>query len=369
MRRTFAMLGLVFAGAFGAFSCAAGSDDNEDCPIGSEKCACTEGGSCDAGLTCLSDTCVNPNGGGSGPGPGPGPGGAGGSGGAAIGGSSAGGFNASGGSSPCDSGCSKIDVLFAMDGSGSMAEEIGALSTTQAFAEVVSALAAVNCGDIDYRIGVTDDNDGGFLVPSGWPANQKPWFDSTMLDDAAMAQAFTGAANQVISGSGTEAGCEHVLSSSVDLLQGDTTGFLRDDALLVLIFVTDVDDYGAYDNVNGNSCGLGCTVTGAPVQTLYNDLLALKGNEPKALAAVVIAGDPTISGGVNFCNQPGTCGCNGLDCSVFHATRLWDFANLQTGQNGSTSNLCGGPQTVPNSVKAAFDGNIDLACQGFEPPQ
>lgn len=361
MRHTLALLGLIALTSGAAWSCAAGASDSE-CPIGSEKCPCTDGGSCDGSLVCLSDICVNPNpdqGGATNTG-GTGPG---------SGGAGSGAFNpGSGGSVPCDAGCSKIDVLFALDGSGSMAEEIGALSASQSFATVIQNLAAVNCGNINYRIGVTDDNDGGFLVPSGWPGAH-PWFDSTELTDDQIMQAFTGAANQVIAGSGTAVGCEHVLSSSVSLLTNDSTGFVRPDALLVLVMVTDVDDYGAYDNINGNSCGLGCNTVGQPVANLYQSLVTLKNNEPKGVATVVVGGDPAVQGGSNFCGQPGTCCSGGIDCQVFHADRLWSFAAAQTGTNGYTANLCAGPQTVPNAVQAAFADNIDLACQGFDPPQ
>src|SRR3954464_3378281 len=34
------------------------TDRTSSCPIGSEKCACNEDGSCDSGLQCLSDLCV-----------------------------------------------------------------------------------------------------------------------------------------------------------------------------------------------------------------------------------------------------------------------------------------------------------------------
>jgi hypothetical protein len=33
-------------------------DDDDDCPVGSEGCACTSGGACDEGLVCLSNLCV-----------------------------------------------------------------------------------------------------------------------------------------------------------------------------------------------------------------------------------------------------------------------------------------------------------------------
>lgn len=367
MLRHLKLLPFALAALALSFSCAAGQDgdDPNECAIGSEGCACTQGGSCDGSLVCLSDLCVDPDGsGGSGAGPTSGGGGAG------TGGDGSGAFNTGGGGSgQCAlGGCKAVDILFAMDGSGSMQEEISALSASQAFTQVVAALAGLNCGDIDYRIGVTDDNNAQFRVPNGW-AGADPWFDSAAMDEAQIAAAFSGAASLIIQGSGTEAGCEHVLSNSVTLLQNDLTGFVRPEALLILVLVTDVDDYGAYDNVNGNDCGLGCTVTGAPVNTLYDALVTLKGGEAKGVATIVVAGDPNVIGGTNFCGQPGSCGCSGLDCGIFHADRLFAFAGMQVGSNGYFANLCDGPQSVPTAVQAALDGDIDLACQEFEPPR
>ncbi|MBK6517463.1 MAG: VWA domain-containing protein [Polyangiaceae bacterium] len=366
MLRHLKLLPFAFAALALSFSCAAGSaDDPDDCPVGSEGCPCTQGGSCDGSLACLSDLCVDPSGSG-----GSGAGSTSGGGGAGMGGEGTGAFNVGGGGGggQCAlGGCKAVDVLFAMDGSGSMQEEISALAAAQAFNQVVAALADLNCGDIDYRIGVTDDNNAAFRVPNGWNGAD-PWFDSTSMDDAQIATAFSGAASLIIQGSGTEVGCEHVLSNSVTLVTSDLSGFVRPEALLVLVMVTDVDDYGAYDNINGNDCGLGCTVTGAPVNTLYDSLVTLKGGDPKGVSTIVVAGDPNVIGGVNFCGQPGSCGCSGLDCGIFHADRLWAFAGMQVGSNGYAANLCDGPQSVPAAVQTALTTNIDLACQEFEPP-
>ena len=265
-------------------------------------------------------------------------------------------------------GCKAIDVLFALDHSGSMTEEIGALGATQAFTAVVDALAAVNCGDIDFRVGLTDDFTPAFVTPSGWQG-ASPWFDSKQLSKSELVTSFNAAASQIFNQPSTPAGCEHVLSNAASLLTSDNTGFVRDEALLVLVLVTDVDDYGAYDQVSGNACNLGCTMTPTNLMTVHSDLLGVKSNDDKALAAIVVAGDPSVNGGQNLCGQPGSCGCNGLDCGVFHATRLYQFAGMLAGSNGVTANICNGPQTVPDAIKNAFSGNIDLACQQFEPPK
>lgn len=162
-----------------------------------------------------------------------------------------------------------------------------------------------------------------------------------------------------------------MLTSATDLVDGDASGFVRSDALLVLVLLTDVDDYGAYDQVGGNACGLGCTTPPPPLPDLLATLVAAKGGDPTGVAAVVVAGDPNLAGGFNFCNQPGSCGCveviPGLyDCDIFHATRLYDFTGM-LGSNGYAGDLCAGPMSVPTSVETALTTSIDIACQNYEP--
>src|SRR5690606_7859344 len=65
---------------------------------------------------------------------------------------------------PPAQGCTKIDMLFVLDGSGSMIEERSALAQMGAFTAVVDTLAALGDGNIDYRIAVTTDNDDGYVT-------------------------------------------------------------------------------------------------------------------------------------------------------------------------------------------------------------
>lgn len=359
----------------------------QQCDIGMEGCACTSGGACNPGLTCLSNLCVNAgsnpneqsdaetgddntttpgdgdpddddNGDGDGddgdgdPGDGDGDGDK---------------LDMSGTDTdqPCsETGCKKVDLLFALDGSLSMIEEINALKAGQAFLAITSTLENLNCGNIDYRIGVTDDNDHGWLTADNW-AGPDPWFDSQEFTAAEISVHFQGAVSNVGEG-GTPLGCEHVLTSAVTLLENDTTGFLRDDALLVLVLVSDTDDLGIYEMAGNNTCGVACPIPAQPVQTLYDTLVGLKGGDPAGVSAIVVAGDPTVNAGVNFCGQPGSCACN-VDCLALHAYRLYEFADLQIGTNGYVADICDGAQTVPAAVEAALSNDIDLACQEFEP--
>lgn len=370
----------------------AASATTDTCPVGAQGCPCTQGGGCDNGLSCQSGTCepaADPT---TGPGLPTGTTTMSGTGTASAtsdptttltpGTSSTG--------EPVDSttdigpkldvgvesttgapaqGCTKIDMLFVLDGSGSMIQERQALAAVDAFTGIVETLAGLGDGGIDYRIAVTTDNDDGYITPGCWQ-EPDPWISSAGHTADEVADAFACA----VSGFGNNTfeasvGCEHVLTSAVDLLDGDASGFVRDDALLVLVLVTDVDDYGAYDQQGGNNCGIGCATAPTPVLDLHNRLVAnVKQGETDGVAAIVVAGDPEVDAGVNFCGQPGSCGCDGLDCGVFHADRLYQFIDL-LGASGRAADLCAGPQSLPSAVQTALTEDIDIACEQFEPPQ
>lgn len=267
-------------------------------------------------------------------------------------------------------GCKQVDLLFALDSSLSMTEEIGALAQGAAFADIVFALANLNCGAIEYRIGLTNDNDGGFLG-AGDPA----WFDSNEMTAAEITTAFSQAASNVLGNGGTALGCEHVLSSAADLLVADTTGFVREDALLVLVLVTDVDDFGYYDQLGWPSCtcpfgvcDMLCTTMPRDVADIYADLVQLKGGDPNGVAAIVVAGDPSANAGMNMCGQPASCCGGGIECGqAHHAERLWEFASSQAGTNGVTADICDGADQVPAAIETALGSQIDLACMTFTP--
>ncbi|WAS96984.1 hypothetical protein [Nannocystis punicea] len=360
-----------------------------ECPVGAQGCPCTQGGGCDGELTCEGGVCMSSGTGTSGqetststaP---------------TTGGSESGGetttTTATTAASPTTTsattsdqpkldvgsdttggppaqGCTKIDMLFVLDGSGSMNEERAALAQVDAFTAVVDTLAMLGEGDIDYRIAVTTDNDDGYVTPNCWQ-EPEPWVSSVGHTPQEVAQAFACAVSGFgVSNFEAAVGCEHVLTSAVDLLDGDASGFVREDALLVLVLVTDVDDYGAYDQPNGNVCGFGCATGPTPLPELTQRLVMdVKKGEADGVAAIVVAGDPSVDGGLNFCQQPGSCGCNGIDCGAFHADRLWQFVGM-LGANGYAADLCAGAKAVPEAVETALTESIDLACEQFEPPQ
>ena len=79
-----------------------------------------------------------------------------------------------------------------IDDSGSMGEEQANL--TQNFPVFVDKLDKAG---IDYRIGVTGDNDNGWRTPAGW-AGPSPWFDSLSMTDEDIATAFSNAAGSLV---------------------------------------------------------------------------------------------------------------------------------------------------------------------------
>ena len=361
---------LVFGAGAGTTSCSDDSSGSNQptCAVGAESCPCTAGGACDTGLVCANQVCVPAGSGGASGGAGAGgagatggagaAGGAGGAGGAGTGGTTTDGGGGSAGG--CQE-CTAIDVLFALDGSLSVDDELSALAAPQAFEGILNALGSVGC-NVSYRVGVTNDDDGGWFG-----ANGKQWFDSTTMSTAEISSSFATAANQVTVGGGAGIGCEHVLTSAKDLLLGDTTGFLRSDALLVLVLITDVDDYGVYDQVNGNTCALGCSTAPPSVGDVRDALVALKGGDPARVVTVVVAGDPNTIAGTDVCGRPGSC-CGSTDCSAYHATRLASFVGLMPGQNGSFENICNGAASVPTSVLAGVQNNVAPACAALPPP-
>lgn len=362
-----------------ALLAACGTDSGGDgsCPVGSNGCPCTQGAGCDGDLVCLGGTClavlgtestsmtpttvtdpsdttaVDPS--------------------TAMSADSGDpkldvGAETTGGACT-ETGCKQVDLLFALDSSLSMSEEIAALAAGASFADIVFALENLNCGGIEYRIGLTNDNDGGFLGNGA-----VPWFDAGEMTAAEITAAFSQAAAGVLDNGGTALGCEHVLSSAADLIVSDTTGFVRPEALLVLVLVTDVDDFGEYDQLGWPQCTCPfgicdqlCMTAGRAVDDIYADLLAIKGGDPAGLATIVVAGDPGITEGMNMCGQPATCCGGGLECGqAHHAPRLWDFAAAH-GVNGVTANICDGAGMVPVAIEGALGEQIDLACQSFEP--
>lgn len=127
-----------------------------------------------------------------------------------------------------------IDILFVVDNSGSMADNQARL--VENFQRFVDQPAIAN-DEVDFHIGVTTtdtDAEAGRLV--GFPA-------VLTNDTPDLATVFTANATVGTSGSASEAGLEASrLALSEPNLSGANAGFLRDEAALVIIYVSDEED-------------------------------------------------------------------------------------------------------------------------------
>jgi hypothetical protein len=147
----------------------------------------------------------------------------------------------------------KIDVLFMMDNSGSMAAE--QTSVSQAFNHFIDGFVSQN---LDYHIGVVssdastdaanwtggaysnfpNEGAGSLLARSG---NSR--YISSSSGTAAVVSAFTQNINLGTSGNGAETGLLSLMAAlDPAKLAGWNSGFLRDDALLAMIVVSDEDE-------------------------------------------------------------------------------------------------------------------------------
>ena len=215
-------------------------------------------------------------------------------------------------------GCEKVDILFSIDDSGSMSDNQDKLTAAfPSMAQTIDATLVAQQG-IDYRIGVissnpTDDtmcllnlcgpNYLGRLqhtearvncseVPTG------RWIEGS--DGAtSVANQFTCIASleQAQDFNGSEQGLEATRMALVDRVTDAemyNAGFLRDDALLVLVLVTDEDDQSVWMTpTNWPLLGPG---NPSPIPTYYDWLVNLKGGHPENVVVVAISG-PENGGG------------------------------------------------------------------------
>ncbi|MDX2018758.1 MAG: VWA domain-containing protein [Deltaproteobacteria bacterium] len=266
----------------------------------SSGCPCTDAGTCETGLVCLAQTCVSLAGNAAGSG-----GRGGGSGGAAAGGGGSGQGDGGGGGiigSGAIAGQSggtgggiagqsggtgggiagqsggmggaivvrpmnrDVDILFMVDNSGSMREEQAKLR--KSFPTLIDALRALPGGLPNLHIGVISSDVGaGNVFISGNPACNRPGGDRGQLQvkkgcglnaqsnflislngdtqknfSGKLEDVFACIADLGTSGCGFEHQLQSIRVALAETFTPSNAGFLRKDALLVIIMVTDEDD-------------------------------------------------------------------------------------------------------------------------------
>jgi hypothetical protein len=243
--------------------------------------------------------------------------------------------------------CGQVDFLFAIDNSGSMSSSQMALiaSFPQFITSIQSTLETVE----SYHVGVTTSDDyfynvagcqqiGGLVVQTGG-------FDSSMMacgpyedgnfmsENDDLETAFSCAAQVGTEGSATERPVLAMLNAVTGVYDGNdecNENFIREDALLVIVIITDETDQSP----------------GLPIDW-YDQVVEAKDGIPENIVVV------------SLINVPGS-PCNSFD----PAQSIADFT-MMFGKNQFMAEICL-PDYGPVFQQAVEV--IDVACNNYIPP-
>lgn len=254
--------------------------------------------------------------------------------------------------------CTKVDILFAIDNSGSMGDEQDNLIA--AFPGFVAGIQdALQFAD-SYHIGVVtsdsyDANEAGcrgvgdLVTQTGGSDSSNAvcgpftsgfrWFDNTEPD---LASTFQCAAQVGTDGSGDEEQVHGVLRATDAERNAPgacNDGFLREDALLVVVLITDEEDEEDCDPFFGCDGG-----TPADPAQWFTRLVTNKYNIETNIVMLTLVGLP------------------GSSCAD-HASRILDFGSRFT--NHAAGEICAG--NYAEFFTEAIS-QIDTACESFTPP-
>ncbi|HET6584825.1 MAG TPA: hypothetical protein VFG69_15310 [Nannocystaceae bacterium] len=258
-----------------------------------------------------------------------------------------------------DEGCTKVDFLFVIDNSNSMATNQGELVAS--FPEFVAAIESTLTEVESFHVGVVTSDAYQFNAPGctamGALVTQTGGVNSSnavcnpfadgfryMTDADDLDNDFACAALVGTAGANDEqmmAGALGAISDPLNMAGGCNDGFLRDDALLVAVFISDEDDPGS-------------SLVGSP-------------GDPNTWLAAFVAAKGVVENTVVLTLTRGSPGnvCGGAQGSEVDGTRLMQFAQL-FGANGFMGDICAA------SFGPFFDGAVDViasACDNFEPPR
>lgn len=262
--------------------------------------------------------------------------------------------------------CRKMDLIFVIDNSGSMEEEQTNLAANfPMFANVLNTYVTTSGEELDYRAAITTTgitatftitppipgfppitqsqvgDDGRFRTACNMP---RPWLERT---DPNMAQTFACAANVGTSGPGLEM---PLRASELAAMVSTNPGFLRDDALLGIVYITDEEDCSRRGD-NFMTMGDDCVNNGDPDLEAINDVIqsldTVKGDRGR-WAAAVIAGQMQ---------------CSSTFGTAEESVRLKQFAQ-QAGTNVVFGDICQG--NLAPALQQALD-TFQAACDNFPP--
>lgn len=250
-------------------------------------------------------------------------------------------------------GCKKVDVVISVDNSSSMAEEIAALQGP-VFDSFPQTLLDVNDGLEDFQLGLVDAcpkpaalQDEGEAGSCGYSTGA-----NYMVSSSPMLAAEFSCATELPFMAGWSGGadtCEDDLDDdeqpaltaasvvSAPFVDMANAGFLRDDAVLMIVAITDEDE---------------ALVDANDVTEIYDMLVAAKGGDVNAIAFLGVAGGSD---------------CDGAYGSANDATAAQGLAQLFADQGrGMFWDLCQGQLEV--GFETFIEGIVESACGDFVPP-
>lgn len=258
-------------------------------------------------------------------------------------------------------GCTKLDLLFVIDNSGSMGQEQANLIAN--FPQFISVLDA---SGLDYRVAVTTTarqytytmqlpfgpatqvntgagDNGAMLKPSSCNMTKR-WIDK---GDPNPAQTFSCVANVGTNGNADEMPLGAMRDAFEDRMMDNTNaGFRRPDSLLGVVFLTDEEDCSYEQPVTLSFTQSLCDAQMEPAANYVAFLDQYTGHRSR-WAAAAIAG-----------MGPGACSSTFGDAA--EATRLKAFVQ-QAGAQARMSSICDGDLSV--SLAQVVD-LLDTACGG-----
>ena len=270
-----------------------------------------------------------------------------------------------------DSGCTKVDLLFVVDSSGSMADE--QVTLVQSFPDFVTEMQTKLADTDSYHVGVITSDaypfnegvcaiDGALVTQTGGAdasnavcgpfSSGKRWMDE---GEPNLNMKFSCAGQVGTNGDGNERPMytmQQAIGPGLNGAGACNDGFIRQDALLVVVLITDEED--DHEQI---ACGM-VAQPGSPGEPAdwFNGMVAAKGGVETNIVVLSLIG-PTL----NPC--PALDKCSGGITGAEISPRIVQFTEMFT--YGSVGQIC-----AP-SYKQFFSDAISViegACENFMPP-
>lgn len=251
-------------------------------------------------------------------------------------------------------GCKKIDVILSVDNSSSMSEELEALQGP-VFDSFPQTLLAVNGGLEDFHLAVIDacpkpayfhdTGTGGacnfstgtnYMVSSSPDLAEEFACVSTVSPTGYMGQPDLCVDDGALDDDDEQPGLTAATAVTGEALMGPNAGFLRDDALLFIVTITDEDEKLA---------DVGST------QEIYDQIVSAKGGDVNKVVYLGIAGG-------SYCIGP-----YGTASDAIQAEALATL--FSAAGRGMFWDLCMGD--LETAFQTAIQSQVDSACIDFIP--